>query len=186
MLLLTLRGTPTLYYGDELGIGRVTIPPEAMQDPWEKNEPGLGLSRDPSRTPFQWDNTLNAGFTTGRPWLPLDPGYQACNVEVLRTEPASILSLYRHLIEMRRRHSALSIGAFRLIGAQGDAIVYERKDGGERILICLNLGDREQMVSVPEGLSGTVILVSTHLDRTGPISDLTLRPNEGLTILMAS
>jgi alpha-glucosidase len=186
MLLLTLRGTPTLYYGDELGIGRVTISPEAMQDPWEKNEPGLGLSRDPSRTPFQWDNTLNAGFTTGRPWLPLDPGYQACNVEVLRTEPASILSLYRHLIEMRRRHSALSIGAYRLIGAQGDAIVYERKDGGERILICLNLGDREQMVSVPEGLSGAVILVSTHLDRTGPISDLNLRPNEGLTILMAS
>jgi hypothetical protein len=111
MLLLTLRGTPTLYYGDELGIGRVTISPEAMQDTWEKNEPGLGLSRDP---------------------------------------------------------------------------VYERKDGGERILICLNLGDREQMVSVPEGLSGAVILVSTHLDRTGPISDLNLRPNEGLTILMAS
>lgn len=52
MLLLTLRGTPTMYYGDELGIGPVTIPPEAVQDPWERNEPGLGLGRDPSRTPF--------------------------------------------------------------------------------------------------------------------------------------
>ena len=108
MLLLTLRGTPTLYYGDELGIGRVAIAPEAMQDAWEKNEPGLGLSRDPSRTPFQWDDTRNAGFTNGRPWLPLDPNYRTCNVESLRNDATSILTLYRSLITIRRSHSALT------------------------------------------------------------------------------
>src|SRR3569833_84734 len=79
MLLLTLRGTPTLYYGDELGLGRVAIPPDAVQDPWEKNEPGLGLGRDPSRTPMQWDATANAGFSTARPWLPLDANYAVSN-----------------------------------------------------------------------------------------------------------
>jgi alpha-glucosidase len=185
ILLLTLRGTPTMYYGDELGLGRVTIPPEAMRDPWEKNEPGLGLSRDPSRTPFQWDATPNAGFTSGPPWLPLDPAYKSCNVESLRNDAASILSLYRRLLTIRRRHSALSSGTFQLVGVQSDVLVYERASERERVLVCLNFGDREQPISVPDGLSGATILVSTHLDRTGALPDLVLRPNEGLTILMA-
>src|SRR5262249_2707993 len=98
MLLLTLRGTPTLYYGDELGMAGTAIASEAMQDPWEKNEPGLGLSRDPSRTPFQWDATANAGFTSGRPWLPLDPAYPMYNVATLRADSTSILTLYQRLI----------------------------------------------------------------------------------------
>src|SRR5690606_11977646 len=71
MLLLTLRGTPTLYYGDELGMRDVPIAPEQVQDPFEKNVPGMGMGRDPCRTPMQWDTSPNAGFTTGRPWLPL-------------------------------------------------------------------------------------------------------------------
>src|SRR5918994_1015648 len=71
MLLLTLRGTPTLYQGDELGIGKVDIPPHQVRDPKELREPGIGLGRDPSRTPMAWDGSLNAGFTTGEPWLPL-------------------------------------------------------------------------------------------------------------------
>src|SRR5215475_5074267 len=118
MLLLTLRGTPTMYYGDELGIGNVLIPPEAMQDPWEKNEPGLGLSRDPSRTPFQWDATANAGFTSGRPWLPLDPAYSMCNAATLREDSTSILTLYQRLIATRRRQVALQVGTFALAGVQ--------------------------------------------------------------------
>src|SRR5215475_12011925 len=112
MLLLTLRGTPTMYYGDELGIGNVLIPPEAMQDPWEKNEPGLGLSRDPSRTPFQWDATANAGFSGAKPWLPLDPSYKTRNVASLQSDPSSILNLYRGLLSVRRRYAALKTGSF--------------------------------------------------------------------------
>src|ERR671932_343004 len=81
MLLLTLRGTPTMYYGDEIGLGRVEIPPERVQDPWEKNEPGLGFGRDPARTPMQWERGPNAGFTAGEPWLPLDREHGGCNVE---------------------------------------------------------------------------------------------------------
>jgi alpha-glucosidase len=58
-----------MYYGDEIGLEHVDIPPDAVQDPWEMNEPGLGLGRDPQRTPMQWDDTRHAGFTQATPWL---------------------------------------------------------------------------------------------------------------------
>lgn len=71
MLLLTLRGTPTMYYGDEIGMRDVSIPPHRVRDPFEKNVPGLGLGRDPVRTPMQWTDGEFAGFSTAEPWLPL-------------------------------------------------------------------------------------------------------------------
>src|SRR3954462_9027466 len=80
MLLLTLRGTPTLYYGDEIGMQDVPIAPSQVQDPFEKNVPGKGLGRDPERTPMRWDASENAGFTTGEPWLPLGDDWQVANV----------------------------------------------------------------------------------------------------------
>jgi alpha-glucosidase len=183
MLLLTLRGTPTMYYGDELGIGKIMIPPEAMQDPWEKNEPGLGLSRDPSRTPFQWDGTPNAGFSDGLPWLPLDPEYRSCNVESLRKDSTSILNLYRRLLLLRRHYLALNSGALLLVSLQGNVLTFERTAGDQRILVCLNFGGTTQPIS-DQALRGSTILASTYLDRSGRLDDLALRPNEGLTILM--
>src|SRR6202011_6007419 len=70
MLLLTLRGTPTIYQGEEIGMTDVPIPQDQVRDPWEKNVPGLGLGRDPVRTPMLWSGELHGGFTTGKPWLP--------------------------------------------------------------------------------------------------------------------
>jgi alpha-glucosidase len=81
MLLLTLRGTPTLYYGDELGMRDVAVPPTQVQDPWERNVPGLGLGRDPERTPMQWSAAPQAGFSSGQPWLPVAADFAAVNVE---------------------------------------------------------------------------------------------------------
>jgi alpha-glucosidase len=144
----------------------------------------LGLGRDPSRTPFQWDPTKNAGFTDGQPWLPLSSSYKSNNVATLRNDPTSLLNLYRHLLSIRRRHVALSSGAFRLIGVQGNAIVYERTAEHERIVICLNLRETEQRISAQE-FAGATILASTHGDRAVLDSDFTLRPDEGLVALMA-
>jgi alpha-glucosidase len=185
MLLLTLRGTPTMYYGDEIGIGKVEIPPEAVQDPWEKNEPGLGLGRDPERTPMQWDGSAQGGFTSGRPWLPLDPGFPSCHVEALRQDPTSILVLYRRLIELRRRHPALSVGHYRPVEPQGDVLAYERRHGAERLLVVLNLGHRPHTLPLPGGTNGRVVL-STFLDRGGDVSleQVDLRPDEGLVVAL--
>ena len=108
MLLLTLRGTPTLYYGDEIGLGHVPIPPGRAQDPWERNEPGHG--RDPERTPMQWDDGQNAGFSAAEPWLPLSEDWPTRNVEGQRSDPASMLTLYRRLLALRRDHAALAVG----------------------------------------------------------------------------
>ena len=71
MLLLTLRGTPTMYYGDEIGMQDGIVPPDLVQDPFEKRVPGIGVGRDPARTPMQWDASANASFTCGTPWLPV-------------------------------------------------------------------------------------------------------------------
>src|SRR6185503_17285360 len=102
MLLLTLRGTPTMYNGDEIGMHDVDIPPELVQDPQELGVPGIGLGRDPERTPMQWDASPNAGFTSGTPWLPLAANYRTANVAAEHDDPASMLTLYRRLIALRR------------------------------------------------------------------------------------
>ncbi|MBX6340831.1 MAG: alpha-amylase, partial [Thermomicrobiaceae bacterium] len=124
MLLLTLRGTPTMYYGDEIGMRDVLIPPDRVQDPLERNVPGIGLGRDPERTPMQWEPGPNAGFTTGEPWLPLADDYQTCNVEVEREDPRSMLSLYRRLIALRRAEPALHVGSYAPVPAEGSVLAY--------------------------------------------------------------
>ncbi len=110
VLLLTLRGTPTLYYGDELGLENVPIPPERERDPFGLRQPGTGQGRDPVRTPMPWDTSANCGFTTGEPWLPLGADHAARSVEVQKQAPGSMLALTRALLELRRREPALALG----------------------------------------------------------------------------
>jgi alpha-glucosidase len=184
MLLLTLRGTPTMYYGDEIGLGRIDIPPDRVQDPWEKNEPGLGLGRDPERTPMQWDSSRHAGFTTSEPWLPLAPDFAHHNVDKLRHDTRSILTLYRRLIEFRRAHRALSIGSYTHIRTQDHVFAYERRYADERLMILLNLGHEPETVVLPEDAGSGEMLLSTHLDREGERigSSIEIRRDEGIII----
>ena len=142
MLLLTLRGTPTLYYGDELGMRDVEIPPERVQDPFEKNVPGLGLGRDPARTPMQWDASPNAGFCAPdvEPWLPVADDYRIYNAATEREDPASMLNLHRRLLALRRSEPALALGSYDPVEATGDVLAYARETDGRRLLIVLNLG----------------------------------------------
>jgi len=151
MLLLTMRGTPTIYYGDELGLADVSIPPDKVQDPRELREPGLGFGRDPVRTPMPWDASPHAGFSTSEPWLPLNPDWQLRNVAVESGEPGSMLALYRDLLTLRRARPALSLGDVHLLAAHGDMLAYERTRGTERIVIGLNLSDRPQSCDLPPG-----------------------------------
>ncbi|RZL60632.1 MAG: DUF3459 domain-containing protein [Sphingomonas sp.] len=175
VLLMTLRGTPTLYYGDELGLSDVAIPAARVQDPRELREPGLGLGRDPVRTPMPWNASAHAGFSTAEPWLPLNPDWPTRNVAAQGGDPRSMLALHRDLLNLRRKHDALATGGFALIDAEGDVLAYERRDGDERIVVALNLGATPQPVILP---AGEILL--TTLSGTGDPG--VLRPDEAIIL----
>jgi alpha-glucosidase len=173
MLLLTLRGTPTLYQGEEIGMHDVAVPESDRQDP---------VGRDPERTPMQWDATEYAGFSTAIPWLPLAPDAATVNVESQRDDPRSMLSLYRALIDLRRASDALAVGSYRQVHVDDNVLVYDREHGGQRVRIALNLSNAPQ--ALPVALAdGTRILLSTHLDE--PSQPDTLRANEGRILAWA-
>ena len=179
MLLLTLRGTPTLYYGDELGMEDVPIPPELEQDPARFDGPNGG--RDPERTPMRWDGSPGAGFTAGTPWLPVGGDLERINVAAQRDDPASSLHLYRALLALRRSEAALSIGAWSPLTADGDLLAYERSHAGRRLVVALNLGHGPLAADLP---AAGRILLSTHLDRDGEAvaGRVELRPDEGVIV----
>ncbi|HVS32633.1 MAG TPA: alpha-amylase family glycosyl hydrolase [Thermoanaerobaculia bacterium] len=184
MLLLTLRGTPTIYYGDELGMRDVPIPPELEQDPYGKNVPGRGLGRDPVRTPMQWSAEPHGGFSSGKPWLPLAHDYRTVNVAAERNDPASMLTLHRRLIQLRREHPALHRGAYAPMASAGDVIAFVRKEERALFLIVLNLGGSPALFDLPSHDFHGHIVLSTHLDREGEAvkDSLSLRADEGVLI----
>lgn len=185
MLLLTLRGTPTLYYGDEIGMATVPIPPDRIQDPYEKNVPGLGLGRDGVRTPMQWDDTPNAGFTDGTPWLPLDANFPENNLMQHRGASASLYILYQTLLRLRRAHPALAVGGYGPVEADGPLLWYVREGAGERFLVALNLGAAPATATLAPQTCGRIVL-STFCDRGGePMTGaLALRGAEGVVVAL--
>jgi alpha-glucosidase len=189
MMLLTLRGTPTLYYGDELGMANGVLPPEKVQDPQGVNL-GVERTRDVCRTPMQWDASPNAGFCPAgvEPWLPVSSDYEMRNVAAQSTDPTSVLTLYRRLLALRRASPALCGGSYRsLDGVPDDCFVYLREAGGERKLIALNFAGMEQTVSLPNLASSAEVLLSTRLDRWGAVDlrSLKLRAHEGCVVALA-
>ena len=179
MLLLTLRGTPTLYYGEEIGMEDVAIPLDRIQDPAEIGNPGIGVGRDPERTPMLWDDGPFAGFSDVEPWLPV--GDARGSVAVQAQDPHSMLSLHRTLLERRRGASALSVGGIALLDAAPPLLAYRREGGGETYLVVLNFKDQPAVFDLPEG--GWEAVVSTHLDRIGVVQGvLDLRADEGVLL----
>ena len=147
MLLLTLRGTPTLYQGDELGIGEVPIPPDRIRDPQHFRQPELDIGRDRSRTPMPWGAHPHAGFSTVEPWLPLNPDWPTRNVAAQETDPRSMLALYRALLALRHAEPPLSVGSFALIDTPAGVLGYRRKEGTRELFVLLNLTDRAVAVA---------------------------------------
>lgn len=147
MLLLTLRGTPFLYYGEEIGMRQVEIPRERLQDPV-----GIHIhpraSRDPERTPMLWDSGAGAGFSAAEPWLPLGPDAGRRSVEAQRADPSSLLHLYRDLLRLRRDTPALQRGSYRGLEAPAGIFAFERRHQGQTLRVALNFGD------VPQRWSG--------------------------------
>lgn len=183
MLLLTLRGTPTLYYGDELGMQNTTIAVEDAQDAWEQLLPGRGLGRDPQRTPMPWEKNPNASFCPPgvKPWLPIILDEEQSTVASQRENPCSMLSLTRRLLALRRREPALALGTYHAVEARcEDCFVYTRQHGKQRFVIALNFADSERVLSLPVPRNSQIVL-STFLDREEWVNPtrIRLRGNEG-------
>jgi alpha-glucosidase len=180
MLLLTLPGTLTMYYGEEIGMTNVAIAPEDVKDPAEKNQPGIGMGRDPERTPMQWDRSAGAGFTTAIPWLPLAPDFKINNVATLLNDNASLLHLYRRLIALRRSCSVLIDGELSELSAEGNLLRYQRANSEARFLVLLNFG----FDSIEARLQSGTIVSSTHSDRSEERIENTVsvRGAEGLIV----
>lgn len=185
VLLLTLRGTPTLYYGDELGLVDTPIAADQMQDPWGINVQGLGLGRDPERTPMPWDSSANAGFSPlgVTPWLPI--GDPTVNVAAQRDHPDSFYSLTRSLLALRRSRAALTVGSWRSLATDDDAVVaFERGAPGEpTIVVAVRVGGVAGAIRLGAG-SGTVLLrsSSTHTRDGADLASVQLAADSAVVI----
>jgi alpha-glucosidase len=181
MLLLTLKGTPFFFAGDEIGMEQVEIPPDRIYDPFEKLVGGYGLGRDPERSPMRWDGSRHGGFTTGEPWLPMGSGIAERNVERQKADQRSLLHLYRALIALRDREPVLVHGSYEAMRSHNDILIYRREMPQDTLLIALNLTPEPRRF---EWTGTGTLLLSTYLEGeqksiTGPFL---LRPDEGVII----
>jgi alpha-glucosidase len=189
MLLLTLRGTPTCYYGDEIGMENVPIPPEMVQDPPAVNQPEIAhiVGRDPERTPMQWDDSPNAGFTAPgvQPWLPLAADFTQRNVAVQSRQPHSMLAFFRALTALRQSSPALMLGDYASIDTGVENIfAYTRTHGTERLLIVLNFAGTTHRLDLSRLGAEAEILLSTGMESTGKVRlrALYVVGNEGIVL----
>ena len=185
ILLLMLRGTPMMYYGDEIGMEQVPIPPGEHKDPQGLLMPGKNMSRDPQRTPMQWNGTANAGFTKGKPWLRLAENYQQVNVAAQQDSEDSLLMFYKKLIMLRQKEPSLTIGDYFPVYTNKQIFSFTReKEGASSFLIVVNLTDKEAAFK-PEHkkLKGIIELsTSKHLEGVALEQCVSLKGNEGIIV----
>jgi len=175
VLLLTMRGTPFIYYGEEIGMPNVGIPADRKRDP---------MGRDGCRTPMQWNAGRNGGFTTASDaWLPKGD-CAAINVEKQLGDASSMLSLYRHMIHLRKTTRALSEGTYRTEAtAPDDCLVFHRETSNHHVMVALNFSDAPRHIEIPR----SSILLSTAGSRRVSIitGALDLAPNEAVILELA-
>ena len=186
-MLLTLRGTPFLYYGEEIALRNLSIPNSEAADPPARRASFLfpWWNRDQARGPMQWDPGQGAGFSTGTPWLPLAPDFSRRNVAEQTRDPASVLNAYRQLLRLRRSMPALRAGGQELLAqADADVLAYVRTSGDSAALVALNFASRPATVSVPPAASSRPWRVAFSTTGRGPAEILsesaTLAPLEAL------
>ena len=189
MLLLTLWGIPIIYYADELGMEDVNIPPKLWQDQWGKNLPDLNVGRDPERTPMQWDDSPNAGFSPAgvKTWLPIAENYQELNVLKQQRNKASTLNFYKSLLKLRREIKALHAGTLYFIEeVPVEIMAYVRSVEKQRVLVVINFVGKRYRLNLSSLKSSGRVLLSSHSVKSDKVdlSDLVLNPHESLLIYL--
>jgi alpha-glucosidase len=184
MLLLTLRGTPFIYYGEEIGMHDVDIPPELVEDPQGRAQPAR--NRDVARTPMQWNSNPNADFTSGTPYFPVADDYSQINVASQQEDSRSLLALYSRLITLRKDEPALRDGLQTHIRRQAALLFFRREHEGRRLLVALNTSSDGHLFKFSELAAKARVLLSTSMDRQGESFERTvhLRGDEGLILAL--
>ncbi len=155
-LLLTLRGSVSLYQGEELGLPEAWVPFEALQDPYGIEFWPEFKGRDGCRTPMPWTPESGAGFTIGEPWLPIDPAHRELSVQAQEQDPDSTLNRVRELIGWRQQQPALVEGDLELLEDTGDALCWVRRTDEQSLLVALNLTGREIRTPLPLAVGSVV------------------------------
>jgi alpha-glucosidase len=186
VLLFTLRGTPTAYYGDELGMRDVDVPREKWQDPSGLRQLEFDKgSRDPERTPMQWDASPNAGFCDPEvePWLPVAPDAETVNVAAQTGDEGSFLEFVRRLLALRRARPALHLGDYEAVPGTPEVVyAYRRRHGDEVVTVALNFSAEATEVAVGEGAAA--LLLSTDSGRTGEVDRAAVRLGPGEAVVL--
>jgi len=185
---MMLRGTPIMYYGEEIGMENSDPKrKDDVRDPIGRRGWPLEKGRDGERTPMQWSDAQNAGFTEGPPWLPVAPNYRTHNVATETADPQSILNFYRRLLELRRAEPALREGQYLALNPQDpNVFAFVRRWKGEAVLVALNMSGSSQTVKVDRKAAGfsqpkmSVLLTSSHAPITKVSTEIELEPFSAL------
>jgi alpha-glucosidase len=185
---LTLRGTPIVYYGEEIGMENYgPNSKDEVRDPIGRRGWPLEKGRDGERTPMQWSDAKNAGFTQGKPWLPVAPNYKTHNVVTETADSSSILEVYRRILALRRKEPALRDGEYFALNPQDpNVFVFARQYQGEAVLVALNMSDTDQAVKLDlsaiaiTSAKFSVLLTSAHKPVKDVSSELTMEPFSAL------
>ncbi len=196
--ILSMRGTPYCYYGDELGMTNIrftTIDQYkdiAAINGYKKvvNEKGdvntylknlSASSRDNGRTPMQWENTVHAGFTTGTPWLPANKNYQEINVVAAEQNPNSVLNHFKKMTQLRRDNDVLVYGKYQLLQRENPEIyAYTREKDGKKVLVLLNFSDKKSRIEMPEIGAQKGILINNYDAVEQQNNAVTLQPYQAI------
>lgn len=148
--LFTVRGLPFVYYGDEIGMTDTEIKPDQVVDPYELKSPGLGLGRDPERSPMQWSDSQNAGFSESTStWLPITANYKTLNVKAEESDPKSFLALYKLLIKLKKHHPALRDGSYQPLPTPApNVFTFIREEGTDKVLVLLNFDNEDKQIKL--------------------------------------
>lgn len=187
-MLLTLQGTPFLYYGEEIGMRDIPISRNEIQDPVGKHYWPFFKGRDGCRSPMQWDQSTFSGFSTALPWLKLHQNYSNRNVAIQQDDPNSLLNFYIQLIKIRKSHPALQNGMFISLTYDPQTLLgYLRQNSGQTILVGLNFSRKTNKLVLSGSLlrSGWELLISNKRSEIGKMEKgcLVLEPEEALVMI---
>lgn len=198
ILLHMMKGTPYIYQGEEIGmtnypisdisevedIESINMYHERLAAGYSKEEILRSINakgRDNARTPMQWDNSENAGFTTGTPWLHVNPNHQEINVENALKNKESIFYTYKKLIDLRKKNDSIVWGEYQLVhDTPEEVFAYLRLAANEKWLVVGNISDKTQKFTVPNG--DFSLVVTNYPQETVPKGEIVLRPYESFVL----